>query len=145
MAGVQSKASLEKPLEYRQAQLQLMTPKKLKGHLDCLQSNIQTVFEKTGQPICPNMVTAMKEAEAELAKRGSHLDAAAMDKLRSAVKMEHRHAEPRVVESLAEALYFAQVQEEFESSYPELAATAQTAIKENEADRLRWEMAARAK
>ena len=38
-----------------------------------------------------------------------------------------------------------QVQEEFESSYPELAATAQTAIKENEADRLRWETAARAK
>ena len=140
MAGVQSKASLEKPLEYRQAQLQLMTPKKLKGHLDCLQSNIQTVFEKTGQPICPNMVTAMKEAEAELAKRGSHLDAAAMDKLRSAVKMEHRHAEPRVVESLAQALYFAQVAER--SSYPELAATAQTAIKENEADGC-WETAAR--
>ena len=145
MAGVQSKASLEKPLEYRQAQLQLMTPKKLKGHLDCLQSNIQTVFEKTGQPICPNMVTAMKEAEAELAKRGSHLDAAAMDKLRSAVKMEHRHAEPRVVESLAEALYFAQVQEEWQSTYPELAATAETAIAENEKDRLRWETAARAK
>ena len=75
------------------------------------------------------MVTAMKEAEAELAKKAR--TSAADGLLRSAVKMEHRHAEPRVID-LAEALLL--VQEEWQSSYPELAATAETAIGENEAD-----------
>ena len=166
---------LEKPLQYRRMQLQLMTPEQFKGHLCMLDSNIKTVPKAGLGPICPNFVTAMEEAEAQLLRTGSHLDPEAMEALRTQVKLElpetearavveaqeerdeahyertgehlpaahftgvgnavsEVHKESRLVESLVEAAYFAQVG----AQHPELAAVAQNAVEQSAKDRQRW-------
>ena len=89
--------SLEKPLEYRRLQLQLMTPEKFKGHLCMLESNMKPVPQAGLGPICPNFVTAMHEAEAQLLRTGSHLDPEAMEALRTQVKLELPETEARAV------------------------------------------------
>jgi hypothetical protein len=78
----------EQPIEFRRLQLQLMTVQKLQGHLDMLQSNIETIPRTGKGPICPNAVEAMIEARANVARTGSHLDPAAMDALRAQLKLQ---------------------------------------------------------
>ena len=96
--------SLEKPLEYRRLQLQLMTPEKFKGHLCMLESNIKTVPQAGLGPICPNFVTAIEEAEAQLLRTGSHLDPGAMGALLLQVQSERRETEAEAVEDMREKM-----------------------------------------
>ena len=96
--------SLEKPLEYRRLQLQLMTPEKFKGHLCMLESNIKTVPQTGLGPICPNFVTAMEEAEAQLLRTGSHLDPMAMGALLLQVQSERREMEASAVVDMQEKM-----------------------------------------
>lgn len=78
----------EQPIEFRRLQLQLMTVQKLQGHLDMLQSNIETMPKMRMGPTCETAVDAMIEARANVARTGSHLDPAAMDALRAQLKLQ---------------------------------------------------------
>ena len=141
--------SLERPLAFRRMQLQLMTPAKLQGHLDCFYANLVNVPQQTGVPICPNFVTAIDEVRARLAAGNSHYDPVLMEQARQAVRAEYSHLkddefaqrhEPRVLESKVQEAYFWLVagDAEFECD-SEIQRLSRKACLENQADRTRWE------
>ena len=79
------------------------------------------------------VVEAQEERdEAHYERTGEHLPAAHFTGVGNAVSEVHK--ESRLVESLVEAAYFAQVG----AQHPELAAVAQNAVEQSAKDRQRW-------
>ena len=141
--------SLEKPLEYRRLQLQLMTPKKLQGHLDCLHSNIVCVPEKTGQPICQNFIRAMMEVQERLTVSPDHFDPAMMEQAKemAAELSSHREGgtDRRYLESLKHEAYFTLVADSAPSEWrQDVERLVKAACEECVDDRRRWDETAAA-
>ena len=142
----------ERPLEFRRMQLQLMTVDQVKGHVEMLSSNARSVPEKTGEPLCPNLVTAMLEVKARLETADTHFDpdlfaearAVAESHLGTVGGIPHlkllEQKEPRLAKSYTQEAYFRLVADECEAEWqPELAMLAGKACEGQARDRARWE------
>ena len=145
--------SYEKPLAYRRLQLQLMTVDEVKGHIEMLSSNARSVPEKTGERLCPNLVTAVLEVKARLEVADTHFDPDLYAEAR--VVAESRlgtdggipklklleQKEPRLATSYTQEAYFRLVADECEEEdwQPQLEMLADKACKGQARDRERWE------
>ena len=146
--------SFEKPLDFRRLQLQLMTVDQVKGHVEFLSSNARTVQEKTNEPLCPNLVTAVLEVKACLETGDTHFDPDLFAEARSAAEarlgtvggipklklMEQN--ERHVAKSYVQEEYFRLVADECEAEadwQPQLAKLAKLACEGQAQDRRRWE------
>ena len=142
----------ERPLAFRRMQLQLMTADQVKGHLEFLSSNARTVPEKTGEPLCRNLVTAMLEVKARLEAADTHFDPVLLAEARKAAegrlgtaggipnlkRMEKE--EPRLATSYTQEEYFRLLRAECEADgQAELAVLADKACEGQARDRQRWE------
>tara|TARA_X000001036_G_scaffold419977_1_gene440366 strand:- start:23 stop:529 length:507 start_codon:yes stop_codon:yes gene_type:complete len=144
--------SFEKPLDFRRLQLQLMTVDQVKGHVEFLSSNARTVQEKTNEPLCPNLVTAVLEVKACLESGDTHFDPDLFAEARSAVEARlgtvggipklklMEQDEPRLVKSYVQEEYFRLVADECEADWkPQVAKLAVKACDGQAQDRRRWE------
>jgi hypothetical protein len=147
----------EKPLAFRRLQLQLMTPEQAKGHIEFLSSNALCVPEKTGRPLCRNLVTAMLEAKARLDTADTHFDPTVFAQARKAAKDRLgtvagipklqflEKEEPRLARSYIQEQYFAIVADHCEADegeadwQAELQMLAVKACEGQARDRQRWE------
>tara|TARA_X000001036_G_scaffold350815_1_gene331589 strand:+ start:36 stop:545 length:510 start_codon:yes stop_codon:yes gene_type:complete len=141
----------ERPLEFRRMQLQLMTADQARGHVEMLHSNARTVWEHTGEPLCPNMVTALLEVRARLEAADTHFDPDRVADALAAVEARlgtvggipklklMEQEEPRLVKSFVQEEYFRRVPDECEADWqPELAMLAAKACEGQAQDRRRW-------
>ena len=144
--------SYERPLAFRRLQLQLMTVDQVKGHIEFLSSNARSVPEKTGQPLCRNLVTAVLEVKACLETVDTHFDPDLFVEARSAAEARLgivggipklkflEQDEPRWATSYIQEEYFRLVAEECEAAWqPELEVLAVKACEGQARDRQRWE------
>ena len=149
--------SNERPLRFRRLQLQLMTPEQAKGHIEFLSSNALCVPEKTGRPLCRNLVTAMLEAKARLDTADTHFDPTVFAQARKAAKDRLgtvagipklqflEKEEPRLARSYIQEQYFALVADDCEAGdceanwQTELEILAVKACEGQARDRQRWE------
>ena len=142
----------ERPLEFRRMQLQLMTVDQVKGHVEMLSSNARSVPEKTGESLCPNLVTAMLEVKARLEAADTHFDPDLFAEARKAAEARlgtvggipklklMEQGEPRLAKSYTQEEYFRLVADECEADWqPELAMLAGKAREGQARDRARWE------
>ena len=147
----------ERPLAFRRLQLQLMTAEQAKGHIEFLSSNARSLPEKTGRPLCRNLVTAMLEAKARLETADTHFDPTVFAQAREAAETRLgivggipklkflEQDEPRLATSYIQEEYFALVADEGEADegeadwQTELAVLAVKACEGQARDRQRWE------
>ena len=149
--------SNERPLRFRRLQLQLMTVDQVKGHIECLASNARSGPEKTGQPLCRNLVTAMLEAKARIETTETHFDPDVFVQAREAAEAHLgtiggipklkflEQNEPRLARSYIQEQYFALVADDCEADdcegdwETELEMLAGKACEGQARDRQRWE------
>ena len=149
--------SYEKPLAFRRLQLQLMTVDQVKGHIEFLSSNARSVPEKTGQPLCRNLVTAVLEVKARLETADTHFDPVVFVEARRAAEARLgtiggipklkflEQDDPRFARSYIQEQYFALVADDGKADdceadwQTELEMLAVKACEGQARDRQRWE------
>ncbi len=134
-----------------------MTVDQVKGHIEFLSSNARSVPEKTGQPLCRNLVTAVLEAKARIETTETHFDPDVFVQAREAAEAHLgtiggipklkflEQKEPRLARSYIQEQYFALVADDCEADdceadwQMELEMLAVKACEGQARDRQRWE------